>query len=206
MAEGNYCNEAWVEPGGDKTTSGQTARVQVGSPANNLCGGQAVEVFKSVDPNIAPGDTSATYTYTITIENVGSAVLNMGQVRDLLPTGFLYLAGSTAGDLTVAYPADTMFQGRQRLDWVFDPKLSLTPGQKASLIFEADATAAAGDYWNELWVTLDEFSYSVYTGPTAVVNVMSVTETSATDGIHTVSSEVWVGTTSHIIDEWNISR
>ena len=205
-AEGNYCNEAWAEPGGDKTTSGQTARVQVGSPANNLCGGQAVAVSKSVDPSIAPGDTSATYTYTIAIENVGSAVLNMSLVRDLLPTGFLYLAGSTTGDLTTADPNDTMFQGRQRLDWVFSPKLQLTPGQSSILIFQADAVAAAGDYWNEVWVTLDEFSYSVYTGPTAVVNVMSITETSATDGMHTVSSEVWVGTSSHIVNEWTITR
>ena len=49
VAEGNYCNEAWVDPGGTKTSTGKTARVQVGSPANTLCSGPAVEVTKTVN-------------------------------------------------------------------------------------------------------------------------------------------------------------
>ena len=55
LSDGNYCNHAEVVPGGDKTTNGNTAPVQIGLIAGN-CTGDAVMVTKTVD--------SATYVST----------------------------------------------------------------------------------------------------------------------------------------------
>ena len=206
LAEGNYCNEAWVEPGRDKTTSGKTAKITVGSPPNNLCAGRALEVNKAVEPAVAVGDYLTDYTYTITLDAIGTADLTMERIRDLLPPGFLYVASSTTGDVTNADPTTTMFQGRQRLDWNFDPKLLIYPGDKKVLAFQAQAQVAPGDYWNDVWVTLDEFPHKLYTGPTAQVEVMSVSGTEATAGRTTVDSEIWLGAGSHRINRWNIRR
>ena len=204
VGQGNYCNEAWVDPGGRKTSSGKTAVVQVGAPPDSLCQGAAVQVTTSVEPQAAPGNTPVTFTYTITIENAGTDTLNMSRLRDYLPDGFTYVAGSTGGDVTSADPTATMFQGRQRLDWDFSPKVQVASGTTRTLTFQAEATAEPGDYWNEVWVTFDEFAEPVYTWPTAVVNIMGVFETTATDGESTATSEVWVGTDSFIITQWGM--
>ncbi len=206
LPQGNYCNEVWVEPGGDKTTSGKTARVTVGSPPNNLCAGKALDVAKTVQPAVVVGDALTTYTYTIGLDNVGTADLTMDRIRDLLPAGFLYVASSTTGDVTTADPATTMWQGRQRLTWDFAPGLLIQPADQRVLTFQTQAQAVAGDYWNEVWVTLEEFSYTLYTGPTAQVQAMSVTGTEATDGDTTVTAEIWLGSGTHIINGWNVPR
>ena len=206
LPQGNYCNEAWVEPGGDKTTSGKTARVTVGSPPNNLCAGTALDLGKTVQPAVAVGEALTTYTYTIDLDNVGTADLTMTRIRDLLPAGFLYVASSTTGDVTTADPTTTMWQGRQRLTWDFSPGLLIQPGDQRALTFQTQAQVAAGGYWNEVWVTLEEFSHTLYTGPTAQVQAMSVSSTEATDGDTTVTAEIWLGSGTHIINGWNIRR
>ena len=204
--QGNYCNEAWVEPGEEKTSSGKTARVQVGSPPGTLCGGQAVSVTKTVTPQVAPGDVLNSFTYTIALESAGTDALNLSRVRDLLPPGFLYASSSTTGDLAWGEPTVTMLQGRQRLTWDLAPAFQLDPGQTVSVSFGTEATTPSGDYWNEAWITFDEFTYSIYTGPTARVKLMSVSEATASHGSSTASSEVWLGTDSYLIDRWIISR
>ncbi len=203
VAEGTYCNEAWADPGGEKTGTGKAAQITVGSPPSGLCAGDAVRTSKSVYPDSAPGNTQTAYTYTISIENIGTGDLNLERIRDLLPEGFLYVTGTTTGDITNADPNATMHQGRHRLDWDFAPTKQLPAGQTWLHVFDADATAAPGEFWNEVWLTFDEFSYTIYTWPTAVINVMAVFETSATDGERTVSSEVWVGADSYFISQWD---
>ncbi|MDP3064663.1 MAG: hypothetical protein Q8O40_15885 [Chloroflexota bacterium] len=206
VAEGNYCNKAWADPGGDKTSSGPTAKVRVGSPATELCGGEAITLTKTVDPAIAAAGTPTTFTYTIAIQNTGTSTLNMSKIRDLLPPGLFYVSGSTTGDITTANPNTTMFQGSQRLDWDFSPKHQIPAGATRTLSFQATATAAPGKYWNEVWVTVDEFAYSIYSWPTAVVQAMGVFESSASDGQSTASSEVWVGSDTYAVASWEITR
>ena len=193
VATGNYCNRAWVDPGGKKTSSGPTAKIVVGNPEGTVCPGEAATVSKSVDPDVAPGNTATTYTYTIEIQNIGTEALNMSQVRDLLPEGFAYVPGSTSGDVTIADPTTTMHQGSERLDWSFDPSFLVPSGDTRTIVFLADATAEPGDFWNQVWVTFDEFVDKLYSWPTAPVTVMGVFETAATDGQATVDSELWIG-------------
>lgn len=107
-AQGNYCNEAWVEPGKKKTGSGLTARIKVGAPADNLCPGKAVDVTKTVvlDKAILLPNTPMTFHYSINIENTGTDDLDIHDVRDLLPEGFLYV--QTPSRVTSRGPAFTL--------------------------------------------------------------------------------------------------
>ena len=74
LAEGNYCNEAWVEPGNEKTSSGLTAIIKAGAPADDLCPGKAVTVTKTVtlDEGIILANAPMTFHYSINIENTGT--------------------------------------------------------------------------------------------------------------------------------------
>ena len=206
VPQGIYCNEAWAEPGNEKTSSGKTAIVTVGSPGATLCQGSAVRVTKTVDPPVAPANTLTTYTYTISVENVGTDVLNITLIRDSLPADFLYVVGSTTGDITAADPTATMKQGRQRLDWELAPAVQVQPAETKTLVFEAQASVGGGDYWNEVWVTLDEFANPAYTWPSALVTIMGVFETSATDGAATAEAEVWIGVGTHVVMHWEVTR
>ncbi len=207
VATGNYCNEAWVDPGLKLTSTGKIVKVRVGSPPNDLCEGPALEVYKSVTPNLAPAYTATTYGYTITLKSVGTAVLNVSQVRDWLPTGgFTYVLGSTSGDITSADPNSTVWQNRNRLDWSFSPKFQIQPGATLTLSFQAQASAAPGEYYNEVWVTTDELPYAAYTWPTATVRVMAVFTITATDGETTAHAEVWVLPGSYLLTQFDVSR
>ncbi len=204
--QGNYCNKAWAEPGGELTSTGLTARITVGLPASTLCPGEVATVQKAVQPSIAAGGVQTTFTYTVTLNNIGTQGLSLSKLRDSLPPGFLYVAGSTSGNLTTANPNTTMQQGRQRLDWNFSPEYTLGAGQARTLSFQARAQVAAGYYWNEVWATFDELDYSVYTWPTAMVRVMGVAKTSVTDGEYTADSEVWVEAGDYAVAYWSITR
>ncbi|MCH8745929.1 MAG: DUF11 domain-containing protein, partial [Chloroflexi bacterium] len=210
LAQGNYCNEAWVEPGKTKTSSGLTARIEVGSPGDDLCPGKAVKVTKTVEVaagTVFPGNP-VTFTYTITIENTGTEDLDMTQVRDLLPVGFTYVPGTTSGDITVANPSTTMQQGRQRLTWDFSPEIEIEQSgdPKKTLVFDVQGVFTGG-HWNEAWATFDEFPDTIYTWPTAAVQIIGVTEsTSVTaDGTTVYSRLQQIGPDSYILVEWEIS-
>ena len=206
VATGNYCNEAWVEPGGEQTSSGPTAKITVGTPPNNLCQGAAAEVAKTVAPQVALNDVLSFFTYTITINSVGTAVLNMSQVRDLLPPFFFYVPGSTAGDITTTDPQTIMYQGRQRLTWAFSPQIQIQPGETKTLTFQATAQAGPGDYWNEVWVTLAEFANPLYTWPTAPVTVLDVVSIIAVSQGTRTESEVWFTVNGFLEKTWDVAR
>ena len=89
LAQGVYCNESWVDPGGaSKTSTDLTAGIVAGSPASRARTGAAVVLTKSVTPDTMSVVAEQTYTYTITLQNTGTVNLNMYQLRDLLPVGF----------------------------------------------------------------------------------------------------------------------
>lgn len=206
VAEGTYCNEAWVEPGGPKTSSGKTALVTVGTPANGLCVGPAVSLSKVVNTGVALDGAATTFTYTITIQNNGSVTLNISKVRDRLPGGFLYVIGTTGGDITGAEPSTMMQQGSQRLDWDFSPDYQISPGETRTLTFDTTASVPSGDYFNEVWLTIAEFTDTIYTWPTALVKIMSATETTAQSGETSAIGEVWANDGSYITSKWQIYR
>ncbi len=204
--QGTYCNEAWVEPGDTLTSSGKTAPVFVGSPPSTLCPGAAVSISKQVSPATAPANAPVTSNYTIVVQNLGTVILNVSRIRDLLPPGFLYGAGSTSGDIAQNDPNTTNFQGRQRLDWNFVPRLQIYPGETRTLSFEAEATTEPGRYWSDVWMYLDELQESVYTWPTAMIEAMGAFEASATYGEGIALTEVWIGLDSYEVTQWVIAR
>jgi uncharacterized repeat protein (TIGR01451 family) len=206
VSEGTYCNEAWVEPGGAKTSSGKTALVVVGTPANNLCSGPAITLTKTVDTGVVLGGGATTFSYTITIDNIGSVALNMSKIRDRLPGGFLYVVGTTGGDITGAEPSTMIQQGSQRLDWDFSPDYQIPPGENRTLTFDANASAPSGDYFNEVWLTINEFADTIYSWPTALIQIMSASETIAQSGETSATGEIWANDGSFVTSKWQNSR
>ena len=226
LSDGNYCNEAWAEPGDDNTKTGMTAAVKVGSVAadDNVCAGtdSGVTVTKQVSQIIdavpsgspLPSDTyQLTVEYTINIDNVGAVSLNLGPsgvtgygIRDLLPLGFCFVASSaTYQGASLVDPVMNIPQGsnlcpssdtRQRLDWDFSE--SIPSGEARTLVYRTTALVSAGNYWSDLLVNFTEFTDpAVYTWPTAVVMVRdSYTVDASVDGRAIVSFDVSMGGSS----------
>lgn len=204
VAEGVYCNEAWVRPGDQNTSSGKTAGVTVGSPATSVCDGTAVVITKTVSPASVIAGALTTYAYTVVIDNIGAVDINVSNVRDLLPVGFLYVLGSTTGDLTGQEPSTMFQQGRERLDWGLSPAVQVPSGESRTLVLEAEAAVPPGRYWNEAWVTVDEFPDPVPTGPTAPVSVLGPISIVSSDQTATTTALVWVSDTSFELTGWEL--
>ena len=234
LADGNYCNEAWAEPGDDNTTTGKTASVKVGSVAEgyDVCvGSDAGVIVKKRVTNIQgvipsgsspPSDTyQLQVEYTITMENVGAVPLNLGPsgatsygMRDLLPLGFCYAASSaTYQGLSQVDPQLNIPGGnklcpdpdtRQQLDWDFADQIP--SGETRTLTYTASAVAPEGDYWSDLLVNFSEFSDPpTYTWPTAAIVVRDHFDVVATlDGRSIVNFDLSVGPGSGSIDGYVI--
>ena len=234
LAAGNYCNEAWAEPGDDNTKTGMTAAVKVGGvdQDDNVCAGtgpgvtvtkqvsQIVDAVPSGSP--LPFDTyQLTVEYTIKIDNIGAVPLNLGPsgataygIRDLLPLGFCFVESSaTYQGASLADPARNIPQGsklcpsldtRQRLDW--DLSDQIPSGETRTLVYRTAALAPAGEYWSDLLVNFAEFTDPpVYSWPTAVVMVRDTYVVSATvDGRTIATFDVSMGGSSGGIDDFVI--
>lgn len=207
VSQGNYGNEAWVEPGTFKTSTDLTARVTVGSPPNQLWEGAHATIEKTVAPAYVAAETQVTLNYTITLTNTGTEALTLLQVKDLLPPGTLrYVAGTTSG-LTTVNPSTTIrstpYGDRQELYWSLN--ISFQPGETKSLSFQACGILAAGDYYNEAWGDFNKIGVELYTWPTAVVEAMGVFDTWSDDGSTTVTSRVWLGNDTIIRTSWAVT-
>ena len=226
-SDGNYCNEAWVDPGGITLTgTGATdpaqAKVTVGSPPDSLCPGEAARVSKTVVTpdglDVVPSDTPTVFTYTISIENTGADPLSIPRVVDQLPEGFSYVDDSISGDFTSAtlngwgscwgiwcWFFATLWEvasGRQGdvLIWTLDPPILIPAGDTTEVVFEADATVGGGVYWNDAWAFYgSDFEDRIYTWPTAPVYAMDVFEITATYDGKSVTLEVWVTEGLHFV-------
>lgn len=226
LSAGNYCNQAWAEPGDDNTKTGMTAPVKVGAVAedDNVCAGTepGVKVTKIVSQIVdavptgspLPSDTyQLTVEYSIEIENVGPVPLNLGPsggtaygIRDQLPLGFCFVDDSaTYQGASLANPDTNIPQGsnlcpssdtRQRLDWDFSE--SISSGETRTLVYRTTALVSAGNYWSDVLVNFTEFTNpAVYTWPTAVVMVRdSYTADATADGRTIVSFDVSMGGSS----------
>lgn len=204
VAEGVYCNEAWVQPGGDNTSSGKTAGVTVGSPTSGVCDGTAVTVSATADPNSVIGGIATTFAFTVVVDNIGSTDVGVSEVRDLLPAGFLYVAGSTGGDLTAQEPNTKFQQGRQRLTWIFSPSVTVPSSESRTLLLEADATLAPGRYGSDLRVTVDELASAILLLGAAPVDALGPIWIEATDGNATASTLVWTRDGYYEVTAWNM--
>ncbi len=205
LMQGNYCNEAWAEPGAEKTSSGLTARITVGSPLNGLCPGEAMRLTKTVDPATAAGGVLTTFTYTIAMKNTGTEELYVSKLVDLLPVDFTYVSGSTSGDVAQSDPSTMVQQGSQQLTWNLNPDVLVAPGATKTLTFRATGTLAPGDYWNQVWASVDELQHPVYTWPTAMVHVMGVAKSSVTGGKGIAYTELWVAPSEYVVTNWSMT-
>jgi uncharacterized repeat protein (TIGR01451 family) len=111
-------------------------------------------------PVVAP---SGTVVYTITINNSGDAPETLDTIKDTLPPGFSYVAGSSSV-LTTADPAVV----GQELTW--NGPFSLPANGSGALTFSATASATPGDYLNNAGATGVGLPVTP-TGPTAKVTV-----------------------------------
>ena len=201
---GNFCNQAWVEPGGIATSTGLTGQVQVGSQTGQ-CQPPNYLVTQTVTPSIlaANDDAPADFTYTITIDNTGGTdTLTLNKIQNLLPEGLEYAGFSVtvppSWQAQTTIPPSATFLQRQLVTWKFDSPLLIPAGQVETLDFSVEVTAPpllVGDnYWSEVWLTFDELLQRVETGPSAVVRVLTVFDGTATDGGTDLSSfQLWLG-------------
>ena len=202
---GIYCNQAWTDPGGQSNASPMTAKVNVGAVPSGVCPTAAQPVTETVAPTLAVADTLASYTYTITIDNTaaGATALRLSKVQDLLPAGFSYYdplnpvepfySAGNPDDFVGAQRTESVFNGQQLLTWTFDPNLAanlISAGTTKTLIFKAKATAPAGTYYSEAWVTVEEVSERFRSWPTALVRLV---ETLDGSGETTADGEITDG-------------
>ena len=214
LIEGNYCNEAWVDPDGPESRTWKTAKVVAGTPADDVCAGEEVEITPTVHVVPSPDDPDKTrVTYTIEITNVMDITLSIWRITDKLPPGFEYVLSSTTGDITNRNPLPrSVISGHQRLVWFLNATSggsdlpTILPGETRTLTFEADAPITAGIYYNEVWVFLYEYedNHAGYSYPSARVTMMNVFEISIDGGAP--SSEIWILNDEAQIYRWNIGQ
>jgi len=202
LPEGVYCNDIWVAPHGDKTRSGLTAKVIVGSPSSTLCPGTAIQLNKSVDKTTAL--TGEVLTYTLTFTSDGTDPVDIDKIEDILPTGFDYVPGSTEG-LTTVSPS-IKYKPEQELKWTGSPITTVAPGGSATLTFDVTASSDVGNYYNEVYSKVSGLNYELYSWPTSRVQIVAPFRITATDGKTTVDSQLWLSVDFHILDKWNIER
>ena len=226
LADGNYCNDAWVEAGGTQTGSGKTAAAVIGSPGNDICQNEPAaavvtkKVTSATDFEVAElTPPSSTYSvvigYTIDIKNIGTGSLTMTRIRDLLPLGFCFVEDSATLDGN-PHPNPSLNipnggtpcpddETRQRVTW--DLTDVIPSGGSRVLVFRALATVKAGDYWSDVLVTFDETVDDAYTWPTAVVTLRDAFKVEAQigDSNEVIGIfQVWVGTDTGTINRWTV--
>ncbi|MDP2952040.1 MAG: hypothetical protein Q8O76_01825 [Chloroflexota bacterium] len=123
--------------------------------------GDKIFITASVAPDAAPVGQATSFTYTISIENTSTSNLKMEEIRDLLPSGFIYEAGSSSG-VTTAAPEIEWENGRQKLVWEFSsPHPTIGSGATVTQTFRATATLQNDLYWNEAWVYMNPASVGI---------------------------------------------
>ncbi|MCI0864480.1 MAG: hypothetical protein J4N69_09615, partial [Chloroflexi bacterium] len=217
-SDGNYCNRAQVAPGGDTTSNGKTAPVQIGANPGP-CTGDAVVVTKSLDSATLVSTNTSTipYTYTfdidftIKIDNVGTQDLPIEELRDWLPVGFSYVSTSPSGDITDIPDEVLMITqvNRERITWEPDPAVELNSGQSKTLKYSTTAAITRGNYYSDLLVSFGAGSFGDerYTWPTALVSVKDVYTVSATDEAGdevVIALQVWVGGEDGVVNTWSL--
>lgn len=221
-ADGTYCNEMEVVPGAQKTRSGKTAVVTIGTGGTGLCPGEAVIITKSVDSAalISTDDTTVPHTYTyqvdftIKLDNIGTEDLSIAKFRDLLPEDFVYNSMNPLGD--IINPPFQLQQipqvDRQEVTWKFTPTVNNIPvpsDTSKTLKYSTIANVSRGLYWSDLLTDFGggSFSEELYSWPTGLISIVESYNVTATDengNAIVIALQVSVVSTYGVIDTWNI--
>ena len=147
---GIYCNEAWVYPGGQDSSSGKEAEVTVGSTSETGCKGGVVEVTKTVDPAMVSSNTTTTYTFVIKIVNKGDVAVNILEIKDITSDGFTYVLGSTSSTPASVAPGEPITDIlKNEITWAFEGVgKELATGTTWLIQFKTTATLTRGFYPN----------------------------------------------------------
>ena len=211
---GTYCNEARVMPGGQRTSTGLTASVQIGSTPGD-CPGEAIEITKTwtsvglngTDTDASPWEYDLDIGYEIKIKNTGTEELDLNKFTDLLPEGFTYLSPmDLSGDITTDPTTATTALNRQELTWAFS--LTLAVEETQTLRFNANAIMTKGNHWSDLITGFagGTFPQNIYSWPTAVVGVRDVFIITATldSGEEVIATQILVAADSGTVSTWTL--
>ena len=149
--DGNFCALAWTGASGGEPSTGSTAQVTIGE-ADEPCVENLLQVITTVDQQVISNDgvTTYVYTYTTTIKNVGTETQQLTGFEIVLPVGFNSKINTTSGDLTTSNPVTTLLtDGRWHLDWTFATPIEVQAGVTKTLVFQAEALVATGNYSSE---------------------------------------------------------
>ena len=148
--EGKFCARGWVGSAGGVPSIGSTVEVTLGE-AYEPCVDNRLETATTVSPQMVPsGGATHVFTYTTTVENVGTETQLLKGFRDVLPPGFTYKLNTTSGDLTAADPTTTLLiDGRWELKWDFPSEISVPLGGTKTLVIQAEAGPGMGNYYIE---------------------------------------------------------
>jgi uncharacterized repeat protein (TIGR01451 family) len=158
-----------------------TATAGTASDSVNVRFTPLMQISKTVSPVDAAAGSAL--MYTITIQNVTAAGnAEIAALRDTLPAGFVYIAGTTSSTPAV-FASEPSPVGAE---WVWTPSPSpydLAAGASIVTTFQVRAEALAGTYENTAIVDVNYLG-PVSTGPTAPVTLHAPTITSIdlTDG------------------------
>ena len=96
-------------------------------------------------------------TFTVTVTNLNGSNVQLATLTNILPSGFSYVSGSTAGDLS-ANPAVT----GQNLDWDVSA-VTVLANSSITFTFDADvaATESVGAYTDSVQGTAASTDYSI---------------------------------------------
>jgi len=134
--------------------------------------GARLYVQKSVSPSVVESGVETFFTYTIFIENIGTAVVHLQEIGDLLPPSFSYVSLSSSGS-TSTEPIVNIVNGQEELTWLFAaPNPKIETGETQTQSFQAVATLQDGTYYNKGWVVATPDSIGeISSGSTAPIQV-----------------------------------
>ena len=149
---GVYCNEVYAEKGGKKTRSGKIAKVTVGSPTEPECKGVVLSVSKTVEPQIVSPNTPTEFTYTIKIENEGTEVLRIKEIKDFLPPELTAVVSSVTSTLPSIDNAKKIefnpTKAELKIQAVKDSPWEIATGTTWYIEFKTATTTLAGGVYN----------------------------------------------------------
>lgn len=172
--DGNFCALAWTGASGGEPSTGSTAQVTIGE-ADEPCVENLLQVITTVDQQVISNDgvTTYVYTYTTTIKNVGTETQHLTGFEYVLPVGFNSKINTTSGDLTTSNPVTALLtDDRRQLDWTFATPIEVQVGVTKTLVFQAEALVATGNYSSEGYAFYKGHGVSVHKDSTITGDIV----------------------------------
>ena len=127
--------------------------------------GQGLDIKKTVTPSTGGADVLETFTYTITVTNIGMGTSTVTAINDLLPPGFDYKALTTSGLITSEPTVTVQTAGLSEILYLNDDAGTPYPWDKTQGTDSAQGshTPAKG-----VWETLPEYWEMTFAADTEV--------------------------------------